>query len=146
ARKSCVSPSSASRASSLETRGVNGPERQTPPFNRQTPSTRFRPKAGDDAARPRASAVPKNHQNAPPTDAETSRRCIMQAKDVLGRLPVLKNQREPWRLWRLIAKKGGRVPPCFIPKMDVNDRLNCHVSMIVDEFRPLKFGGFWRIS
>jgi len=61
---------------------VNGPERQTPPFNRQTPSTRFRPKAGDDAARPRASAVPKNHQNAPPTDAETSRRCIMQAKKV----------------------------------------------------------------
>src|SRR5208282_6817679 len=59
ARKSCVSPSSASRASSLETRGVNGPERQTHPFNPQTPSTRLRPKAGDDAARPQASAVPK---------------------------------------------------------------------------------------
>src|SRR5208282_3166803 len=73
------SPSSASRASSPETRGVSGPERQTHPFNPQTSSTRLRPKAGDDAARPRASAVPKNHQNAPPTDAETSRRCIMQA-------------------------------------------------------------------
>ncbi len=58
---------------------MNGPERQTHPFNPQTSSPRLRPKAGDDAARPRASAVPKNHQNAPPTDAETSRRCIMQA-------------------------------------------------------------------
>ena len=74
--------SSAFRASSLETRGVNGPKRQTHPFNPQTSSPRLRPKAGDDAARPQASAVPKNHQNAPPTDAETSRRCIMQASSL----------------------------------------------------------------
>jgi hypothetical protein len=63
---------------------VNGPERQTNPFNPQTSSTHLRPKAGDDAARRQASAAPKNHQNAPQTDAETSTKESAQI-DVISR-------------------------------------------------------------
>ncbi len=64
------------------------------------------------------------------TFIRTTKSLAPSTEDVLGCLSVLEDQRERRRLAWPIAKKGGRMPAGFLPKMYVDDRPNRYVPVI----------------